>query len=151
MRRIDAAFEHLEIISLLVKQSINSVLVRYAEKLKIRQLWQILRKTHVSPNDAAALDARVARVLNILLELLIHGNIGHVDAFTARRVFPSMISAAQAVLLDATEIQGSKPMGTKGADQPDLAGHLAKEHQIFAEKSNAQRFAARFFEVCRRY
>jgi len=54
-------------------------------------------------------------------------------------------------LFDAAEIQGSQPMRTKSADQPHFTGRSAKQHQIFAEKSNAQRFAARFFEVCRRY
>jgi hypothetical protein len=67
-------------------------------------------------------------VLHILLELLIHGNIRHVDAFTARRVFPGMISAAEAVLFDAAEIEGRESMRTKSADQPDLIGRCAKQH-----------------------
>jgi hypothetical protein len=87
----------------------------------------------MSPNDAAALDAGVTRVLHFIDELLVGRYVGHLDALAHRRILPGVIRAAQAVFLHPSEVERRQAVGAVGADESDFAGLRAKKNQVLAE------------------
>ena len=102
MSRIDAAFEHLQIIALLKKHSILPVVVGDAEKFQVRYLRQRRAAAHVGPDDAAALGARITGMMDLFGEGDLSGNVRHLEALAVRSKHPTMIRTAQPILFDAT-------------------------------------------------
>src|SRR5260370_42669828 len=88
-------------------------------------------------------------MLRLVVELLVRRDVRHLDALAVRRVFPSMVGAAQPVCFDAAEVERREAMRTIGADETDSAGARAKEHQVLAEEPHAQRPAAGFLQMGR--
>src|SRR5215470_8075804 len=133
MGRIDAAFENLKIVALLIEQPVVAIAVRDAQKLKIRQHRQRLRRTHVDPDNSAPLHAWISGVMNLVGELLLHGNVGHLHALPIGSKLPTVIWTAQTIALDPAEKQWRQPMRAKGTDHADPAVERAKQHQVLAE------------------
>src|SRR4030095_7317148 len=151
VRRIDAAFEHLKVIRFLKKQSIDAVLIRNAQKFKVGQFRWSYCQTHISPDNAAALDARITGMLHFFHELLRRRYVGHLDTLAVERVLPGVIRAAQPVFSHAPEVKRREPVRAVSADEPDGAGPGAEQNQIFAEELDAQRPAAGLSQMRCRY
>src|SRR5262245_30893849 len=103
--RIDAAFENLKIVALLIEQPVVAIAVRDAQKLKIRQHRQLLRGTHVGPDNSTALHAWISGMMNLIGELLFRGNVRHLHALAIGSELPTVIRTAQSVLLDPAKKQ----------------------------------------------
>ena len=150
MSRIDPAFEHLQVIALLKEQTILPVLVADPEKLQVRQLGHLWPAPHVGPDDTAAFDAGISRMMNALGERQLGRNVRHLQTFANRRKFPAVINAAQAIFLDPAVKQRRQPVWAKGTDQTEHAVLGAKQHQIFTEQFDPHRPAAGLLHIRRR-
>ena len=90
-------------------------------------------------------------MLDLFLELMLRWNIRHVDAFPPRRVFPSVIGAANPIVLDVAEIERTKPMRAVRPDHAHCSIPGTKGHQVFAQQFDAQWLPAGLLDVRHRH
>ena len=103
-------------------------------------LWQLRRcaRPHIYPDGVAQLTHGVGVQADLVFEVTLGGLAGHVDTRTRGVELPAVVDAAQAAFFVAAEEQRRTPVRTKGADCANLAVGIAKDHQVFAEKSQAR-------------
>jgi hypothetical protein len=75
-------------------------------------------------------------MVNVVFELLFHGDIGHLYTGAAGSILPAMIGAPNAILFDPAKVKGRKPVGTVGADKTQLTTSGAKGDEVFTEQSD---------------
>ena len=96
---IDAAFHRLQPVGLLQRFDMKLWLGRHHGEFPFRQRRLLLRRAHVGPQHAAALDQRIGLQLDLLAEAAFRRLRRHLDALAGDVVFPAVIGAAQAVVL----------------------------------------------------
>ena len=112
-------------------------------------LWQLRRRarTHIDPDGVAKLTHGISVHADLILKITLGGLAGHVDARARGVELPAVVDAAQAAFLVAAEEQRRTPVRTEGADRANLAVGVAKDHHVFAEKSQAHRVAVALREL----
>ena len=110
-------------------------------ELPFRQRRLLLRRPHIGPQHAAALDQRIGFELDLLAEAAFLRLRRHVDALPGHVVFPAMIGAAQAGLLVAAEPQRDAAMGAELVDQAEPAVAVAERQQALGQNLHPHRRA----------
>src|SRR5437660_11601709 len=100
-----------------------------------------LRRSHVGPEHAAALDQRVALQLHALAELRIVGLRGNLDALAGHVVLPAVIRTAQPVLLVAPEPERYAAMRAELVDESQPVLRVAERDQALAQDLHPYRWA----------
>ena len=133
MGGIDATFQRLPVVALLMEQSIGVLIIGNPGEFEIGQRRQLLGRTHKGPDDSAMLEAGISRVVNVIRELLLQGYVGHFDTPSASSSIPTMVRAPDTVVLNAAKKKRRKPMRTIRTDQSQIPTSSAKNHQVLAQ------------------
>ena len=143
--RIDAALHGLQPVALLDALGDEALLRRHHREFPLRQRRRVLRRAHIGPQDAAALDQRIGFELDLLGEAAFLWLRRHLDALPSEVELPAVIGAAQSAFLVAAEPKRDAAMGTKLVDQPVAALAVAERHEPLGQQLDAHRRAV----VCR--
>ena len=100
---------------------------------EFRQGRDLLRRTHIGPNEAAQFAGRIRGQAHLVLELVFLWLVHLVDAAAIDREFPAVIDATQPALLVAPEPQRCATMWTIFVQQPDPAIAVAERHEILTQ------------------
>ena len=93
---------------------------RHHGEFPLRQRRLLLRRAHVGPQHAAALDQRIGLQLDLLAEAALGRLRRHLDALAGVVVFPAVIGAAQPAVLVAAEPQRDAAVGAELVGQREL-------------------------------
>ena len=138
---IDAAFHRLQPVAFLQPLRHEAAVGRHHGEFPLRQRRLLLRRAHVGPQHAAALDQRIGLQLDLLAEAAL-GRLGrHLDALAGVVVFPAVIRAAQAVLLVAAEPQRHAAVRAELVGQRIAALRVAQGEQPLGQQLDAHRRA----------
>jgi len=99
----------------------------------LRQSGFFLRRSHIGEQQAAELRHGIGGVLDFVFEAGLRGFKGLLYAFTAWVVFPSMIDAADAILLDKSVVKGRAAMGAVLANETVCSALIPEQHEILTE------------------
>src|ERR1700691_2935263 len=105
MTRSDSALHRLEVVALLHALRNEAALGRDLGPFERRQLGLQFGRTHIGPDDAAMLGARIAFELDALPHAGLFRLGREIDALPGDVVFPAVIGAAQTAFLVAPEPQ----------------------------------------------
>ena len=141
MAGVETTLERLEPVAFLDVPRDVAMRVRNRGPFEVGESGLFLRRSHVGPHDAAALDARVGSDADLVHEAAAGRLARHVDALALDVEFPAVIDAAQPAFLVAAEEQGRRAMGTALVQQPDAAGGVAERDQPLAQELDADRRA----------
>ena len=142
MRGVDAALHRLQIIALLNALGDEHVFCGQTAPFHLRRRGLFIRRAHVRPDHATALDAWVSRDPHAGAHL--RGGLGrsvlvrgHFEALAIAIEFQSVIGAADAVLFVAPKVERHAAMRAEFADQADVAIGVAKCQQFLTEDLHA--------------
>jgi hypothetical protein len=93
----------LQIVAVLLEQSIETLILWNVQEFEIRQGRQFSGRAHKGPDDASLNDTWIAWMPDVALELLLGRDVRHVDALPASGVFPAVVRAAQSILLNSAK------------------------------------------------
>src|SRR5689334_6549702 len=122
---VDATFHRLEPVALLYALRHEALLERYGRELPLRQRRLLLRRPHVGPQHAAALDERIGLQLDLLAVAALARLRRHLDALAGVVVLPAVIGAAQAAVLVAAEPQRHAAVRAELVGERELAVGVA--------------------------
>ncbi len=134
MAGVDAALHRLQVVAFLQTLADEHLGRRQAAPLDLGRRRLLVRRPHVGPHQAAALDARIGLDGHELAQLR---RRRHLDAAPVAGELEAVIGAADAAFLVAAEIQRGAAMGAELVDQPDLARAVAERQQLLAEDRHA--------------
>src|SRR5260370_972364 len=100
-----------------------------------------LQADHIDPGDSAGVGAAIADRFDFRFEVGLSRFVGHVDAFTARVEFPTVVDAAQARLLVAPEEQRRAAVRAVVGDKAGRAVGIAPGNEVLAQHADADRVA----------
>src|SRR5215510_7304173 len=142
---IHGIFNHLKKVAIHCPRSPHSNSIFPHQHIKSRQqrgrLWAKIGK-----NDPAQLLSFISGVTNTLSEGTVSGLTGHFQDSSSDVVKPAMIAAAQSSILEMTKFQRSAAMRTAKRQQSQPVLLVAKQHEIFAQNSSAQRLSLQFVD-----
>src|SRR6185312_2039231 len=101
--------------------------------MQIGEFGLQLRRAHIGPDEAAALDAWIGGDLDLALEVLVPGLARQIDAIAFDVEFPAVIDPAQAAFLVAAEEQRRGAMRAALIDEADAALRIAESDELLAE------------------
>src|SRR6185437_6138713 len=142
MRRIEVAFDALEIIAVLIHLDDEEMRRLELEPGEAREGRHLVRRAHVGPDDAARLAHRISLVANGLSQFAVRRLGGRFQNRAALAQLPAVIETPQPADLVARVKERSPPMRTEFAQQADGALRIAKTDQRLAEQLDADRRAA---------
>ncbi len=137
--RIDAALHRLQPVRFLHPLGDEALGIGNGGELPFRQRRLHLRRAHIGPQNAAALDQRIGLELDPLAEAAFLRLRRHLDALPGHVVFPAVIGTAQAGLLVAAEPQRHAAMGAELVDQPEPAVAVAERQQPLRQQLHPHR------------
>ncbi len=138
---VDAALHRLQPVRFLQPLRHEAAVGRHHGEFPFRQRWLLFRRTHVGPQDAAALDQRIGLQLDLLAEAAL-GRLGrHLDALAGVVVFPAVVGAAQPVLLVAAEPQRHAAVRAEFVGQRIAALRVAPGEQPLGQQLDPHRRA----------
>ena len=138
---IDAALHRLQPVRFLQPLRREAAVGRHHGELPLRQRRLLLRRAHVGPQHAAALDQRIGLQFDLLAEAAL-GRLGrHLDALAGVVVLPAVVRAAQPVLLVAAEPQRHAAVRAELIGQRIAALRVAPGEQPLGEELDAHRRA----------
>ena len=105
---------------------------------KFRQRWDLLRRTHIGPDEAAQFAGRIRSQAHLVLELVFLRLVHLVDAAAIHGEFPAVINATQPALLIASEPQRGATVWTIFVEQPDPALAVAERDEILSQQPDAR-------------
>src|ERR1700722_11428256 len=121
VRRVDTAFERLQIVAFLDDLGDVPALFRYLGPSEFRRGRHLFGRTHIGPDDAAELYRRIRGEVSVLLELILRRLIELIDAVAFNVEFPAVIDASEPAFLVATEKERDAAVWTEFLHQPDAA------------------------------
>ena len=127
--RVDPAFHRLQVIALL--QALRGVALfrRNCREFPFGQRRLLVRRAHVGPEHAAALDQRIGLELDLGAETAFLGLGGNLDALARHVVLPAVIRAAQPVFLVASVEERYAAVRAEFVDKAELAAAVSKRNQ----------------------
>ena len=138
---IDAALHRLQPVGFLQPLRDEALLARHGGEFPFRQRRLLVRRAHIGPQHAAALDQRIGGELDLLGEAALLRLRRHIHALAGHVVFPAVIGAAQAAFLVAAEPQRHAAVGAELVDQSVAALRVAERQQPFRQKLHPHRRA----------
>src|SRR5690242_3872182 len=142
MRRVDVAFERLQVVAIEDGLLQEEVIASGAQEFVIRQQRR-LAFSHIGKNHPGALGHRIGEVTDLVLVFAV-GRLGRLFKTAARDIEkPAVIEAAQPAILEAAVREIGAAMRAENAEQPYAALLVAEKDEIFAEKADRLRRAAR--------
>ena len=118
-------------------------------RLEVGQWWWRLAPAHIGPDHAAALDAGVGNRVHLVLKIALLWLAWHVDAGAGAVELPAVVDTAQAVCLVAAVKERGAAVRAGVLEQSHLAGGDAEADEILAQQADAQRRAARRWQLVR--
>ena len=91
---VDVALERLHIVA--VSNHRGDATLGVHVGFEVRQWWRCLARSHVRPNDAAALYTGICNGPYLVLKIALRRLAGHVDAGARHVELPAVVHAAQA-------------------------------------------------------
>ena len=137
MTRVDIAFEGLEPVAFAHEGSESPVTRREGHPLEIGQGRRLLARPHVGPDHAAPLLARVGALADLVPEVALGRLAGHIHATPGDVVHPTVVHAAQAVVLVSPEEEGGAAVGAVLGEEPDAARRGPEYDEVLAEQPHA--------------
>src|SRR6185312_10112380 len=113
MGAVDAPLQRLQPIVLLQPLGSVALAAWNHDEFPFRQRRLLLRRTHIGPQDAAALDQGIGFQLDLLAKAAFLRLGWNIQAFAFHVELPAMIGTANAALLIAAEPKRNAPMGTE--------------------------------------
>jgi hypothetical protein len=114
---------------------------RAEHRLERRQRWCYIAGTHIDVDQAAALGHLVRLSLDLLPEILVCRQIGHIEAVARDVVFPAVIDAAQAAFFIAAEEQRGAAVRAAVVEHADPPCAVAEGDQSLAQQHQGKRVA----------
>src|SRR4029453_11360848 len=90
--------------------------------LEVREWRRCLARSHICPNDAAALHAGIRHCPYFVLKIALRRLAGHIDAGTCHVKLPAVVHAAQALCLVPPIEERSASMWATIGNQANLPG-----------------------------
>ena len=140
MARVDVAFLQLEIVPDRQHLGRIDLLRRKFEDLDVRERRLEAWRAEVGPHEPSAFERRVGIRTDAVLERRSLGAVRHVDALAAAIELPTVVDAAQPVLLVTAPVQVRAAMRTVRGEQSDRAGGVAESDELFVEHVHADRW-----------
>ena len=139
MARVDAAFHRLQPVAFL--EALRRVGLRggHRRELVLRKRRLRFRRSHVGPEDAAALDERVRGQLHLLRKRGVLRLVRHVDALAGDVVLPAVIRAAQSALLVAAEPERDATVRAELVHQAVASLAVAERDEPLRQQLHAHR------------
>src|SRR6185295_10438747 len=109
-----------------------------------------LRRAHVGPQHAAALDQRVGLELHAPAQTRVVRLGGDLDALAGHVVFPAVVGAAQAAFLVAAEPERHAAVRAELVHQAEAVAAVAERDQPFREQLDAHRSTVRLGQLGRK-
>ena len=144
MRGVDVAFQRLQPVAFALAGQEIGLVGRAQHRLERRQRRRHLALAHIDPDQPPAFGDLVGLGLDLIAEVLVCRQIGHVEAIAGDIVFPAVIDAAQPAFLVAAEEQRGAAVRTAVVEYADPSRAVAKGDQPLAQKHQAQRVAIGF-------
>src|SRR5436309_651872 len=110
MAGVDAAFDGLQIVSLLKALGNVAVCFRDPRPLQFGKLRYGLAWTHVGPDDSAVFTRRISRRAHSVFECILRRFVWHIYTRAVHVVLPSVINSSQTTLLVASPKQACPPV-----------------------------------------
>ena len=107
----------------------------------------MLRRSHVGPDNAAALNARVRLKLYALREAPFCRFRGHLKTLPGDIVFPAVIGASYATLFIATVPKRYAAVRAEFTDETDAALRVPKRQQLLGEHLHLDLRAVGFWQL----
>ena len=107
---------------------------RGIEKIIVRQQWRFAR-THVGEDHSRFFQAGIGAVANLIAMFAAARFARLFETAAVNVVQPAMIKATQAAVFDPAVTQIRAAVGTMNSQKSDSSLIVAKQHQIFAPKS----------------
>ena len=104
--------------------------------LERRRRRRYLARTHVGPDHAVDVAARIGARADLVLEGALLGLVGHVHAAAGHVVLPAVVGTAEPALLVAAEEERGAAMRTVGRQQTDVAPGVAEDHEVLAQQAD---------------
>ena len=98
MRGVDIAFQRLQPITLTLVTADRHFFVGQLENPGAGKLGHRLLVTHIDPDDAIPLGARVSFGVHLVFEILMRRHVRHIEAIAFGIEFPAVVDAADAAL-----------------------------------------------------
>jgi len=133
MRRVDVAFQRLQPVAFPLPRPEVGLVGRAEHRLERRQRWSHVALAHIDIDETAALGHLVGLCLDLLPEVLVGRQIGHIEAIARDVVFPAVIDAAQATFLVAAEEQRGAAVRAAVIEHANPSGAVAKRDQPLAQ------------------
>src|SRR5581483_4082627 len=113
-----------------------------AEQLRKSREWRLLLgRTHVRKDEPADLPARIRGMANRVLEAALRWLGRRVETSPFPVVQPSVVEAAQPLVLHTTVVEGGSSVAAMLRHQSWFSGPVAEQHELLAEDRQPQRIA----------
>ena len=112
------------------------VVGRQRVDLECRKRWRLFARTHIGPDHAVDVSARIGAARTLSLKSLSGGSFGMSTQSPVDVELPAVVDAAQPVFFVAAEEQRGAAMGAELVEQPDLAVAVAEGDQVLAQQPN---------------
>jgi hypothetical protein len=132
VRGVDAAFHGLQVVAFLQPLGHEHVALGQVGPFDAGWLGLLVLRAHVGPDDAGALDARVAGDGHALAHLRLVGRLRHVDALAVDVELQAVVAAAHAVVFVAAVVERHAAVRAELADEAGAAFAVAEGEQLLA-------------------
>ena len=143
MAGVVVAFHRLQVVALHHELAHVDVVQRHLRPLELREGGLALRRSHVGPDKAAGLHARVGAGLDLVLERLALWRVRHVDAVARDVKLPAVVDAANAALFVPAKEQRCAPVRAVLVHQRGGAVGVAECDERFAQECHLYGVAVR--------
>ncbi len=137
VRRINTAFQPLDIVAFLIKLGYKALALRYLSPFQLRKFWRGVIRSHVGPNHPAMIGTGIGRMAEFILKIIFRGHIGHINALSMMTKFPAVVHTPHPLCLIAAKIHGGQAVGTVLSNQTRHAVGGSVDDEVFAQKFDA--------------
>jgi hypothetical protein len=146
VRRIDLALHDLRPVAVNIHAHDADFRLRRRRPGRRLEFGQLVRGSHVDPDEAAGLPGGVGFVLHLVRKAA-RGLRRHFQDVPVHVELPAVIEAAQAALLVTAQRQRGLPVRAGLAEYAEPALRVAESHEIFAQQAKPDRCTVRFAQL----
>src|SRR6185312_305227 len=140
MRAVEPALQQLKIVAVEIDTLDVAMARRRLDEREIREARHLVRRPEITPDQAAALAARIGHRAKPRLIRRI-GIVRRIEQAPFDIELPAMIEAAYAAILDASERERRAAMGAKLVEEAEPPRAITEQHIGLAAELRAYRIA----------
>ena len=141
MRGVDLALQGLQPVAFALDEEQPALVLGQQRGFHHRQRRRLGARAHIGPDQPVALGHRIGLGADLVTELLMRRQVGHLEARAVGVVLPAVIDAAQPAVLVAAEEQRGGAVRAAVVEDSDAPLGVAERDQLLAQQHEAHRRA----------